>query len=88
MGGSGLAAVGECGAQRPITLMSMTAEELVRAHVDAFNAGDLDRLVDGLADDVLWMTYSDVVRGRAAVRDMVGDAKSGLPLSCESPGGI
>jgi uncharacterized protein len=58
--------------------MSMNVEQLVKAHVEAFNAGDLDRLREGLAEDVLWMTGTDIVRGRAAVLDLLSNAMSGL----------
>jgi hypothetical protein len=51
---------------------------LVRAHLQAFNARDLERLVGGLSETVVWRTGTDVVLGRAAVEAFLGAAMSGL----------
>jgi hypothetical protein len=55
-----------------------SAEDLVRAHVDAFNRRDLSALVNGLAADVVWSTGADVFRGRTSVRKFLADAVRGL----------
>ena len=51
---------------------------LVRDHLQAFNARDLDRLIGGLSETIVWRTGTDVVVGRAAVEAFLGDAMSGL----------
>jgi uncharacterized protein len=53
-------------------------EHLVRAHIDAFNRGDLPALLDGLAEDVVWITGADVFQGRSAVHDFLADAVASL----------
>lgn len=40
----------------------------VREHVDAFNAGDVDRLIAGFAHDARWITGSTAVRGHEELR--------------------
>lgn len=51
---------------------SITA--LVRAHIDAFNAGDVERLVATVGPDVVWATGQDTIRGREAVESMCREA--------------
>lgn len=51
---------------------------LVRDHLQAFNARDLERSIGGLSETVVWRTGTDVVVGRAAVEAFLGDAISGL----------
>jgi uncharacterized protein len=51
---------------------------LVRDHLDAFNARDLEQLMRGLSETVVWNTGTDVVVGRPAVAAFLGDAMSGL----------
>ena len=51
---------------------------LVRDHLQAFNARDLERLISGLSGMVVWRTVTDAVVGRAAVEAFLGDAMSGL----------
>lgn len=51
---------------------------LVRDHLEAFNARDLQRLVGGLSEDVVWRTGTDVVVGRERVEVFLRDATSGL----------
>ena len=53
-------------------------DHLVRAHIDAFNRGDLPALLDGLAEDVVWITGADIFHGRSAVHDFLGDAVASL----------
>ena len=51
---------------------------LVRDHLQAFNARDLERSIGGLSETVVWRTGTDVVVGRAAVEAFLGDAMSEL----------
>lgn len=41
--------------------------DLVDEHLAAFNAHDTERLLSGLADDIVWATGRDVFRGREAL---------------------
>ena len=50
----------------------------VRAHVDAFNQGDLERLLAGFAEDAQWVTGRSAVRGRDGLRGFFGAAIDGL----------
>jgi len=54
------------------------ARTLVDAHVAAFNAGDLDALVDGFAEDAIFATADHLVVGRRGLRAMFGDALTAL----------
>jgi ketosteroid isomerase-like protein len=51
---------------------------LLHEHVRAFNARDLDALLAGLREDALWVTGTSVVRGRAELAGLFGDAMRGL----------
>jgi uncharacterized protein len=51
---------------------------LVREHVGAFNARDVERLMRGLTDDVVWSSGADLVVGRERVEEFVRDAMDGL----------
>lgn len=53
--------------------MTLATRAAVLEHVAAFNAHDADRVVRGLADDVVWATGSDVLHGRAALRGVFDD---------------
>jgi uncharacterized protein len=46
----------------------------VREHVEAFNDGDLERLLAGFAADALWVTGQTVVRGRSELSSFFGAA--------------
>lgn len=59
------------------------AEELVRAHVRAFNDRDLDALLRTLADDAVWTTGRTTVRGRAELATFFAGAFAGLEASLE-----
>ncbi|MBR7833331.1 nuclear transport factor 2 family protein [Actinospica durhamensis] len=50
----------------------------VREHVEAFNDGDLERLMAGFAEDALWITGETVVRGLGELRSFFGGAIDGL----------
>lgn len=50
----------------------------VHAHVDAFNRGDLERLLAGFAEDAQWVTGQTAVRGHDGLRDFFGTAIDGL----------
>ena len=41
----------------------MSAAAVVQAHVDAFNARDLDALMAGFTDDAVWITGTTTIRG-------------------------
>lgn len=45
----------------------------VRQHVEAFNAHDTARLLQGLDEDVVWATGSDVFRGRKSLDSVFDD---------------
>lgn len=45
----------------------------VEEHLDAFNAHDTARLLDGFASDAVWATGRDVVRGRDALAELFDD---------------
>ena len=47
---------------------------LVKDHVDAFNAHDRPRLLDGLATDVVWTTGADTFRGVSSLADVFADS--------------
>jgi uncharacterized protein (TIGR02246 family) len=48
--------------------------DTVQAHLAAFNAGDLDKLVDLFAEDAVFATVDQLVIGRRGVRALFGDA--------------
>jgi len=50
----------------------------VREHVEAFNAGDLERLLAGFTEDALWITGQTVVHGRGELSRFFGAAIDGL----------
>ena len=52
--------------------------DVVRAHVDAFNAGDVDALMAGFADDAIFVTGDHVVVGARGLRAMFSDALANL----------
>jgi hypothetical protein len=47
--------------------MSDDAAAVVRRHLDAFNARDLDAIMRCFSDDATWVTGTDSVRGIAAL---------------------
>ncbi|MEZ0092198.1 nuclear transport factor 2 family protein [Streptacidiphilus sp. EB129] len=53
-------------------------ENLVRAHVDAFNSRDLEALMAGFADDAVWITGRSTARGRAELAALFSGAMDGL----------
>jgi hypothetical protein len=54
------------------------AAAVVRTHVDAFNARDLDALMDGFTGDALWITGTSVARGRDELTELFAGAMEGL----------
>lgn len=56
----------------------ITSRELLQAHLDAFNARDLDALMAGFADDAIWRTGTDTVTGRAALTELFGWAMANI----------
>jgi uncharacterized protein len=47
----------------------MSTGDVIRGHVQAFNAGDLGVLLDTLADDAVWTTGRTTVRGKDDLAD-------------------
>lgn len=56
---------------------------VVRAHVDAFNAGDVDALIAGFADDAVFVTGDHMVVGARGLRAMFGEALADLSPTME-----
>lgn len=54
------------------------AENLIKAHVEAFNTRDLDALMAGFADDAVWITGRTTVRGRAELNELFATAMDRL----------
>lgn len=48
----------------------MPARDAIVEHLAAFNAHDTDRLLAGFAQDAVWATGQDVVRGQAALAEL------------------
>jgi predicted kinase len=55
-----------------------TAEAVVRAHVHAFDAGDLDELLAGFAPDATWRTGRSDASGADELRALFAEALAGL----------
>lgn len=53
-------------------------ENLIKAHVEAFNTRDLDALMAGFTDDAVWITGKTTVRGRAGLTELFATAMDGL----------
>jgi hypothetical protein len=53
-------------------------EDVVQAHVDAFNRRDVAALMDGFAEDAVWITGTSTVRGRAELTELFAEAITGL----------
>ncbi len=53
-------------------------EDLIKAHVEAFNARHLDALMAGFTDDAVWITGTTTVRGRAELVGLFAGAMKGL----------
>ena len=54
------------------------AEATIRAHVAAFNQGDLPALLAGFAPDAVWRTGETVVRGADELAELFAGAISAL----------
>ena len=54
------------------------AAAVVRRHVEAFNARDLDALMAGFTEDALWATGTTVVRGHGELAGLFASAMAGL----------
>lgn len=67
---------------RPLSRDS-TVMALVRDHVSAFNARDIDRLVQGLSPTIVWRTGADVFTGLDEVRKVLDEAMAELTPSLE-----
>jgi uncharacterized protein (TIGR02246 family) len=57
-----------------ITIRLIGAEQIIRRHVDAFNAHDLDALLDCFADDATWVTGTDHFRGKTELESLFAGA--------------
>jgi ketosteroid isomerase-like protein len=51
---------------------------LLRAHVDAFNAGNVDALLAGFSDDAVWVTGATVARGLGELAELFSGAITSL----------
>ena len=49
------------------------AVSAVQEHLAAFNGHDTPRLLAGFADDVVWITGQDVIRGTAQLEELFDD---------------
>lgn len=49
------------------------AVSAVQEHLAAFNGHDTPRLLAGLADDAIWITGQDVVRGTTSLEELFDD---------------
>lgn len=56
----------------------MDAAEVVRRHIEAFNARDLDVLLAGFRDDATWVTGTSRFRGIDALENLFANAFGGL----------
>jgi len=54
------------------------AGDVVRRHVDAFDAGDLDALLACFAADATWVTGADGFRGHDELRELFAGAFAAL----------
>jgi hypothetical protein len=59
-------------------VIEVDAAVVVRGHVDAFNARDLDALMAGFTDDASWVTGTSTARGRGELAELFGAAMAGL----------
>jgi ketosteroid isomerase-like protein len=63
--------------------MPSPVDPRLREHLAAFNAHDTQRLLAGLADDVLWATGRDLISGRAALIELFDDGLWAMNPSLE-----
>ena len=56
----------------------ITPRELLQAHLDAFNARDLDALMAGFAADAVWRTGTDTATGRPELAELFGWAMANI----------
>ncbi|MFD8563639.1 nuclear transport factor 2 family protein [Streptosporangium canum] len=54
------------------------AAAVLRRHVDAFNARDLDALMAGFTEDASWVTGTSVARGVGELTELFSGAMAGL----------
>jgi ketosteroid isomerase-like protein len=55
--------------------------EVVQEHIAAFNSHSTQRLLEGFRDDAVWVTGTDVARGREGLAEMFDDWLWGLDPS-------
>jgi ketosteroid isomerase-like protein len=78
----GLFAITACAPTAPTSVDTAAGEAAIRsadqAHVDAFNAGDVDTIVAGYAEDAVVMpSDAPAVSGREAIRKMFAESIAG-----------
>jgi hypothetical protein len=56
----------------------MDAAAVVRKHVEAFNARDLDALMAGFTEDASWVTGTSTAQGRGELTELFAGAMAGL----------
>jgi hypothetical protein len=57
--------------------------DIVQAHFEAFNAGDVDAVMAGFADDAVFATGEHLVVGNRGIREMFIDALRSLSPALE-----
>ncbi|HEX5540859.1 MAG TPA: nuclear transport factor 2 family protein [Micromonospora sp.] len=57
---------------------AVDSADVVRRHVDAFNARDLDALMSAFTDDALWVTGTSIARGHGELTELFAGAMEGL----------
>lgn len=58
--------------------LAEATKSAIQEHLNAFNSCDRARLLDGLAEDVVWATGTDVWRGREALAELFDEPLWGL----------
>jgi hypothetical protein len=59
-------------------VIELDAAAVVRTHVDAFNARDLDSPMAGFTEDASWVTGTSVARGHVELKELFAGAMAGL----------
>ncbi|MGC9667194.1 nuclear transport factor 2 family protein [Planosporangium sp. 12N6] len=59
-------------------MIEVDAADVVRRHVEAFNARDLDGLMAGFTENALWVTGTSVARGHSELVELFAGAMEGL----------
>ncbi len=59
--------------------MARTPQEVFQHHAEALIAGKLEEIVDDYADDAVWITPSEVLRGKDGIRQAFTKLLADLP---------